>query len=293
MAFMRLVGIFQLKIGSEVVLQDKENEAFTFESSLENANKVNNPEAIFFLSEYVSFKSRKIAQTGMSPPETKKPLPMPNLLRSEVALSPQTRKPMQKHEDETQESLDFVSLVGKDRPTEAELDRHSFALRLPGMEERHISLTTENSPHDVEKQKLALYKKWLSVCPSASWSDVVQALEDVGEFTIANEIKNNIRLALMPVQFENIELSGDIADRLMDLNTEFVSLTIEVKEKVEQKPKILKTLISHVEEEAFQINLKSIKNSAEFFAAIRPHYNFIDCLLNGKPSAHLVRLHCR
>ena len=88
MAFMRLVGIFQLKIGSEVVLQDKENEAFTFESSLENANEVNNPEAIFFLSKCVSFKSRKVAQTGVSPPETRKPMPIANLPTSEVALSP-------------------------------------------------------------------------------------------------------------------------------------------------------------------------------------------------------------
>ena len=104
MAFMRLVGIFQLKIGSEVVLQDEENEAFTFESSLKNANKADNPEAIFFLSECVSFKSRKIAQTGVSPPETKKPLPLANLPRSEAALPPQTRKPLQKHEDETQKS---------------------------------------------------------------------------------------------------------------------------------------------------------------------------------------------
>ena len=34
-----------------------------------------------------------------------------------------------------------------------------------------------------------------------------------------------------------------------------------------------------MEEEAFQINLKSIKNSDKFFAAIRPHYNFLDCYL--------------
>ena len=83
-----------------------------------------------------------------------------------------------------------------DRPTEAELDQHlkrfidwySFALHLPGMEQTHISELKENNPCDVKQQKLDLYAKWLSLCPSASWSDVVQALEDVGEFTMANEI---------------------------------------------------------------------------------------------------------
>ena len=173
------------------------------------------------------------------------------------------------------------------RPTEAELDQHlrelthwhSFALHLPGMEQTHISVIKENNPHDVEKQKLALYGKWLSICPSASWSDVVQALEDAGELSMANKIRANIPLALMPVQFENIQFSGDVAGRLMDLHTEFLSLTIEVKKKVEQQPKILKDFISHVKEEPFQINLKSIKNSDEFFAAIRPHYNFLDCYL--------------
>ena len=62
----------------------------------------------------------------------------------------------------------------------------------------------------------------------------------------------------MPVQIEYVEFSGDVAGRLMGLHTEFRSLTIEVKEDVERKPKIFLKCISHVEEEAFQINLKSI-----------------------------------
>ena len=175
------------------------------------------------------------------------------------------------------------------RPTVAELDTHlrrltrwrSFALHLPGMEWEHISVIKDNHLGDIEEQKLDLYAKWLSVCPSASWSDVVQALEDVGQFTMAKEIKNNMSLALVPVQFENIELSGDLADRLMDLHTEFRSLTTEVKKEVEQKLDILDDFISFVEEEkVFQINLDSIQNNSDnFFNAIRPHYNFLDCYL--------------
>ena len=33
----------------------------------------------------------------------------------------------------------------------------------------------------VRNQKLALYKKWLKVCPTASWSDVARALELIEE----------------------------------------------------------------------------------------------------------------
>ena len=88
-------------------------------------------------------------------------------------------------------------------------------------------------------------------------------------------------LALLPVQTENIELSGDVAADLMGLHTEFLSLTIEVKEKVKQKLDILDEFISYVEEQtAFQVNLDSIENNSDnVFNAIIPHYNFLDCYL--------------
>ena len=50
--------------------------------------------------------------------------------------------------------------------------------------ERKIKkLEKETTNWSVDKQKLALYDKWLSVCPDAIWSDVITALEKANELT--------------------------------------------------------------------------------------------------------------
>ena len=60
---------------------------------------------------------------------------------------------------------------------------------------------TEISSHDVlkieqeftkiEDRKLALYSKWLSVNPNATWRDVIDALTSIKENTLAQDIKNH------------------------------------------------------------------------------------------------------
>lgn len=66
---------------------------------------------------------------------------------------------------------------------------NEFALYLPDIHQRDIKIIIENNPYIVN-QKIALYDKWLNVSPNASWDDVINALEEVGENTIAQQLKD-------------------------------------------------------------------------------------------------------
>ena len=46
----------------------------------------------------------------------------------------------------------------------------------------------------IEDQKLALYSKWLSINPSATWRDVITTLAVLNENTLAQDINNHIYL---------------------------------------------------------------------------------------------------
>ena len=74
------------------------------------------------------------------------------------------------------------------RPTPAELQvqLHSlvnwetFGLHLPGIENSDIE-KIKLDRLEVDQRKLSFYNKWLSVCPEASWSHVITALEKAKE----------------------------------------------------------------------------------------------------------------
>ena len=57
----------------------------------------------------------------------------------------------------------------------------------------------EQDNRDVQRQKLELYGTWLQRCPNASWNDIILALENSKETTLANVIKTKF----------NIEISSD------------------------------------------------------------------------------------
>ena len=93
-------------------------------------------------------------------------------------------------------------------PTERELNEHlsplvewtSFALHLPRMDMTTISEIKHDHRYSVKEQKLALYQKWLTIYPSASWTDVVNALERVQEYRIAHELKEKLLKPQTPEQ---------------------------------------------------------------------------------------------
>ena len=62
-----------------------------------------------------------------------------------------------------------------------------FGTFLPGIKSEHIQVI-ECENRRIDQQKAALFSKWLSVCPEASWQDVTSALEKTQEHYLATEI---------------------------------------------------------------------------------------------------------
>ena len=176
-----------------------------------------------------------------------------------------------------------------------------FAIHLPEIEPEDISIIVNNKRDDICDQRLALYEKWLHAYPDASWDDVIQALEIVKEDTIASKLKvkfpktqQSTTVVSSKQQSEvhkqvvsetaHVKVSEDIVDELESLHSDFVLLVTEVKSKVkrdfEKDEKSLDNFVEYVEEQkAFNVELQSVQTTDQFFQAIKPHYNFLDCYL--------------
>ena len=87
------------------------------------------------------------------------------------------------------------------RPTMPELlewldelvEWQTFAHFLPKME-RHFVAIIERNKSDVTNQKIALYNKWLSVCPEANWGHVIDALEKSKETNVVKKVKEKLKI---------------------------------------------------------------------------------------------------
>ena len=102
-----------------------------------------------------------------------------------------------------------------------------FAYRLPKIEEHDIpKIETESS--NLNERKRKLYSKWLSVCPEATWNDVIKALETNRENALAHNIKEKIKSSsndsstdAMPagkaeVMFKTNEEEEEVSQKLTD-----------------------------------------------------------------------------
>ena len=84
-------------------------------------------------------------------------------------------------------------------------DWDDFAIQLPGVTKVHLSSAVVNHPHSLARQKLYIYEKWLNVCPEASWSHVVDALNKAD----LRDLARNLGQRLIPpiVQSSNVILT--------------------------------------------------------------------------------------
>ena len=62
-----------------------------------------------------------------------------------------------------------------------------FGAFLPGIKSEHIQVI-ERDIRGNDLQKTALFSKWLSVHPEASWQDVLSALEKSQEYSLASKV---------------------------------------------------------------------------------------------------------
>ena len=87
-----------------------------------------------------------------------------------------------------------------------------FGTCLPGMSEHDIQKIAAQHPK-IEDQKLALYSKWLSINPKATWNDVITTLASLKENTLAQNIKDHVEsdalsIASMSPQALSVTQSG-------------------------------------------------------------------------------------
>ena len=189
------------------------------------------------------------------------------------------------------------------RPNFKELDEHlsgivkweRFALYLPGIKYEDIAIIQRNERDDVVNQKIALYNKWLKVCPTASWRDVINALEKVEENTVAEQIQKKFPTeisAMSPKQQQidkrqeesrqTIEVNEVVVQQLNGFNTSFLALITAVESEIKQKVATNEISIDLLksqarEQKAFKIlGIDSIQTTSEYFEAIGPHYNFLN-----------------
>ena len=64
-----------------------------------------------------------------------------------------------------------------------------FAVILPKIEQRHIQMIKAENSKNIDGQKIALFNMWLAIYWEAKYSDVVEALEKVGETTLADDVR--------------------------------------------------------------------------------------------------------
>ena len=202
------------------------------------------------------------------------------------------------------------NLSAPSRPTESELDVEladlvnwqRFATHLPDLTRGDIK-QLEQDNRDVQRQKLELYGTWLQRCPNASWNDIVLALENSKETTLANVIKTKFNVEMSGDDFipcakethDQVQLSSNkevyllseeiVVEELKQLYRSFTSLATNIRCKLDELLKSGKSSLRHMAAFIQEVRVCGIKGLMrvntidELFDAILPHYDYLDCEL--------------
>ena len=184
------------------------------------------------------------------------------------------------------------------RPATGELDLEladlvnwqRFATHLPDLTRRDIE-QIEQENRDVQQQKIELFRTWLQKCPNASWNDIVLALENSKETTLADIIKTKCaKETYNPVQLsfsQEVYLGSEevIMEQLKNLHRSFTSLARDIHckldELIQSGKSSLHDIVAYIEE--VQVcrmkRLTDVNTIDDLFDAIRPHNDYLDCEL--------------
>ncbi|XP_019855944.1 PREDICTED: KN motif and ankyrin repeat domain-containing protein 1-like, partial [Amphimedon queenslandica] len=160
-----------------------------------------------------------------------------------------------------------------------------FGLCLVGMKEHEISkIEHENSL--TEERKLALYSKWLSFNPNATWRDVIDALTSIKENALAQDIEKHIETSDSDGGIEIILFPKEdkkVQDSLNELQTKFSHIMRKVKsifrKRIIENSQLFVEISEWVED---QLHWKpdTIDNDLrDVFKKIYHYYDFSDCNL--------------
>ena len=193
------------------------------------------------------------------------------------------------------------------RPRESELDIElaelvnwqRFATHLPDLTRGDIE-QVEQENHDVQRQKLELFRTWLRRCPNASWNDIVLALEKSKEITLANVIKmkfisSDAFISRAKQAHDQVQPSSNqvvyllseenVVEEIQKLHRSFTSLVRDIRSKLDELIKSGKSslhdIIAYIEEAQVggMKRLTEVNTIDDLFDAIRPHNDYLDCEL--------------
>ena len=198
------------------------------------------------------------------------------------------------------------------RPTVKELDPalkglvrwKSFAIQLPTIKLSDVVEIEQNHRGNIADQRLAVYGTWLGKCVSASWLDVITALETIDETVLAEHLKLKHGLVLphssiipddtipqtpllpnsSPDSYQNILVPSEdkVVKDLEWLSKCFGDLAADFRKEIEslvgKDETVLHDIAIRIEkEDSYTIEgLTAVKTTDGLFTLIHPHYNFLD-----------------
>ena len=152
--------------------------------------------------------------------------------------------------------------------------------------------------HGVERCKAEVFDLWLRRNPSARWNDVAEALEQLNEMTLANELRTiSPPLTEQPQAFADaktkaqeqkleqkttvrVELSKVTVRRFTNVESKFASLVSHVKTVIKEKEVAPEKLHSFLEVRLNQkIEFSSSTSISDLFEYIAPYYCFLNTTL--------------
>ena len=162
-----------------------------------------------------------------------------------------------------------------------------FGVHLNGIEGQHIQ-SIKKDPGSNSLKKLALYHKWLSVYPNASWRHVLIALEKADESTLAKNVRSTLGGIVVEQEREKesgrieVEVEETVISELKSLHLSFTKLFTNVRKHIEELVKSNKLSVYDIASavEDAQIcsirGLTKVKTIQELFDILREQTMFLD-----------------
>ena len=166
----------------------------------------------------------------------------------------------------------------------------------------HVVQKIETDKATITERKTALCRKWLAIYPKATWKDVINALEKIGENAMAENIKSQLkggasystaspksgitRPRTTPkekVTFSTQEEEIGVKNELENLEKKFSSLFIKVQSQLDEAAKNQDTFRNIIRWMGTRTGktkeLSDVRTLDAAFLIIEPYYDFIDCRL--------------
>ena len=155
-----------------------------------------------------------------------------------------------------------------------------FGSHLPGISKYNIEAIEIDHKFN-DRQKQALYSKWLDVHPAATWDDVMSALRKAKENDLVFQIQQHIS-ACQVLRKTTIELCSkdQVAMDLEQLHKKYVILMSNVRKSfriaIETRKCQLIDIATHIEEFIRVKGLTKQTSIDELFNEIQPYYYFLN-----------------